>query len=116
MEFDQNKPIFLQICDSFCEKILEGSLKEGDRVPSVREFGAEIGVNPNTIMRSYEKLSDSGIIVNKRGVGYFVAEGALEIVLREQKEYFIEHELPRILKRMSLLGISLEDAVNMNIK
>ncbi|MCF0173901.1 MAG: GntR family transcriptional regulator [Bacteroidales bacterium] len=113
MEFDSNKPIFIQICDVFCERILEGSLKEGERVLSVRELGAELGVNPNTIMRSYERLGAMGIIVNQRGVGYFVAEGARAIVLEDQKKRFLEQELPQILRRMSLLGISVNE-MNLN--
>lgn len=70
MEFDSNKPIYLQICDSIFDRILSGDLQPGGRIPSVRELGADIGVNPNTVMRSYEKLTDAGIIFNKRGIGY----------------------------------------------
>ena len=73
MEFDSNKPIFLQIADSFHEKILSGELNPGDRIMSVRELGGELGVNPNTVMRSYEKMTASGIIYNKRGIGYFIS-------------------------------------------
>ena len=62
MEFDSNKPIYLQICDSIFDRILSGDLQPGGRIPSVRELGADIGVNPNTVMRSYEKLTDAGII------------------------------------------------------
>ena len=69
MEFDANKPIYLQISDSLCERILSGSLQPEDRILSVRELGAEIGVNPNTVARSYEKLTDAGIIYTKRGLG-----------------------------------------------
>ena len=75
MEFDSNKPIYLQISDRLCERILSGDLKPEDRILSVRELGAEIGVNPNTVARSYEKLTDAGIIYTKRGLGYFVAPG-----------------------------------------
>ena len=69
MEFNQNKPIYLQIADGISEKILSGELKEGDRILSVRELGSELGVNPNTAMRSYEKLTMDGIIYNQRGIG-----------------------------------------------
>ena len=78
MEFDNNKPIYLQISDSLCERILSGELKPEDRILSVRELGSELGVNPNTVARSYEKLTDAGIISTKRGLGYFVAPGAKE--------------------------------------
>lgn len=109
MEFDSNRPIYLQICDSVCDRILGGELQPGGRIPSVRDYGGEIGVNPNTVMRSYEKLTDAGIIFNKRGIGYFIADNAREIVLEKQRESFIRNEVPQILKKMSLLGLSPED-------
>ena len=105
MEFNSNKSIYLQICDAICEQILSGTLRPDERIPSVREYGAEIGVNPNTIMRSYEKLTADGIIYNKRGIGYFISPDALETVLEAQRKDFIENELPQIIKRMKLLGI-----------
>ena len=74
MEFDSNKSIYLQIYDAICESILSGSLCADARIASVREYGAEIGVNPNTVMRSYEKLTNDGIIYNKRGIGYFISK------------------------------------------
>lgn len=105
MEFNSNKSIYLQICDAICEQILSGTLRPDERIPSVREYGAEIGVNPNTIMRSYEKLTSDGIIYNKRGIGYFISPNALETVLEAQRKDFLENELPQILKRMKLLGL-----------
>jgi DNA-binding transcriptional regulator YhcF (GntR family) len=105
MEFSENKSIYLQICDAICERILSGELAPDSRIPSVREYGAEIGVNPNTVMRSYEKLTGEGIIYNKRGIGYFISPDAQKIVMETQKEEFLKNELPQILKRMKLLGI-----------
>lgn len=105
MEFNSNKSIYLQICDSICERILSGDLAPDARIPSVREYGAEIGVNPNTIMRSYEKLTSEGIIYNKRGIGYFISPDAREIVLEAQRKDFLENELPAIRRRMALLGL-----------
>ena len=72
MEFNSNKSIYLQICDTICEQILSGALAPDARIQSVREYGADIGVNPNTVMRSYEKLTSEGIIYNRRGIGYFI--------------------------------------------
>ena len=109
MEFDNNKPIYLQISDSLCERVLSGELKPEDRILSVRELGSELGVNPNTVARSYEKLTDAGIIYTKRGLGYFVAPGAKEIVLEAQRKDFIENEWPRLLKRAALLDINLKE-------
>ncbi len=105
MEFDNNKPIYLQIRESICERILSGHFRPEERIPSVREYGADIGVNPNTVMRTYEKLTSEGIIYNKRGIGYFVAAEALEIIRETERRVFMETELPVILKRMKLLGI-----------
>ena len=105
MEFSENKSIYLQICDAICERILSGELGPDSRIPSVREYGAEIGVNPNTVMRSYEKLTGEGIIYNRRGIGYFISPDAQKIVMETQKEEFLKNELPQILKRMKLLGI-----------
>jgi GntR family transcriptional regulator len=109
MEFNQNKPIYLQIADGILEKILSSELKEGDRILSVRELGAELGVNPNTVMRSYEKLTLDGIIYNQRGIGYFVADGARSAALENSRADFLENELPQILRRMELLGLDPKD-------
>jgi DNA-binding transcriptional regulator YhcF (GntR family) len=105
MNFNTDKPIYLQIVDVICDRILSGELKGGDRIPSVREYGADIGVNPNTMMRSYEKLTADGIIFNKRGIGYFVADDARDTVLAAQRKEFMEKDVPAILQRMRLLGL-----------
>jgi len=112
MTFETNKPIYLQIADSICQNILSGELKEGDRIDSVREYGSKIGVNPNTVMRSFEKLTDLGIIFNKRGIGYFVCDAAADIVLEKARKDFLEQELPRLKKRMELLKINIEDILS----
>lgn len=109
MEFNSNKSIYLQICDTICEQIISGELKPDARIPSVREYGAEIGVNPNTVMRSYEKLTGEGIIYNKRGIGYFICPEAKELVLGTLRKEFIEDEVPAIVRRMNLLGLKPED-------
>lgn len=109
MTFEENRPIYLQIADAICLKILSGELKGGQRIDSVREYGAKIGVNPNTVMRSYEKLTELGIIYNRRGIGYFVSEKAAEVVLEKERKDFIERELPNFRKRMELLKFSFND-------
>lgn len=105
MDFNADKPIFLQIADSVCDRILSGELNGEDRIPSVREFGADIGVNPNTVMRTYEKLTADGIIYNKRGIGYFVAPDARDQILDVQRKEFLEKDVPAICKRLELLGL-----------
>lgn len=105
MDFHSEKPIYLQIADRFSEAILSGSLKADERIPSVREYGAEIGVNPNTVMRVYEKLTANEILYNKRGIGYFVAPDAREKILQAQQEEFLKVEVPAIRRKMELLGL-----------
>ncbi len=105
MEFNSNKAIFLQIRDTIRERILSGELKPGDRIPSVREYGADIGVNPNTVMRTYERLTSEGVIFNKRGIGYFISEEARDIVLESSRKEFLEEELPVVIRKMELLGL-----------
>ena len=105
MEFDNNRPIYLQICDAICERILSGELTGENRIPSVREYGSEIEVNPNTVMRSYEKLTNDGLIYNKRGIGYFICQDAKEKVLEVQRKEFMENDVPEFLRKMKLLGI-----------
>lgn len=109
MEFNSNKSIYLQICDVIYEAILNGELLPDTRIPSVREYGAEVGVNPNTVMRAYEKLTGEGIIYNRRGIGYFISSDARETVLHEQKKEFLENEMPKIIRRMNLLGIDISE-------
>jgi GntR family transcriptional regulator len=112
MDFNSNKAIYLQISDIICEKILSGELKADDRIPSVREYGASIDVNPNTVMRTYEKLTNEGIIYNKRGIGYFIGDEARSIVLANDRKEFLENEVPAFLKKMELLGFNPEDILN----
>ena len=108
MDFNQNKPIYLQIADSICEKILKGEHLPDERILSVRDLGISLGVNPNTIARVYEHLQGMEIIYNKRGIGYFVAPDAPERILQMQRDEFLKNELPAVVKKMKLLGIPLE--------
>lgn len=111
MEFNDNKPIYVQISDGFCEQVLSGELAPGERVPSVREWGATIGVNPNTVARSYDMLTETGVIYQKRGIGFFVCEDAREKILASERRRFIEEELPATIKRAQLLGIDLKEYI-----
>ena len=108
MEFDGNKPIYLQIVDVICDNILDGTLKPDGRILSVREYGAQLGVNPNTIMRSYEKLTTDEIIYNKRGLGYFISPDARDKVLAIRRAQFLEDAVPKIRRPMTLLGFGPE--------
>lgn len=112
MDFDSNsKPIYLQIADFVCDRIVVGEIKPGERVPSVRDYGASIGVNPNTVVRTYEKLTNDGIIFNKRGMGFYVSEEAVQIIMQQSREEFMTVELPKVAKRMQQLNIDIETLV-----
>ena len=109
MEFSESKGIYLQIADQIRERILRGEWKTGERIPSIRELAVELGVNPNTVTKSYQKLLERELISNQRGRGYFVSENAAERASSEMKEEFMRDELPRIIGAMRLLGIGMEE-------
>lgn len=111
MDFKKQKPIYLQIADRLMEQILRGEPAEDDRMPSVRDVAASMGVNPNTVMRTFEQLQSEEIIYNRRGVGYFVSPDAKEKILAEQRREFLEEELPLIRQKMQVLGIDLKEII-----
>ena len=113
MEFSEHKPIYLQMAEMMQEKILCHIWEEDLRIPSVRELGATLGVNPNTIVRTYQLLENEEIIYNKRGLGYFVKEGARERIAAAKRREFMENELPQFKAKAELLGITKEDILKM---
>jgi len=109
MEFKNSKNIALQIADNLAERILNGNLLPNERIPSVRELATELGVNPNTIVRTYAALQDKEVIRNQRGVGYFVSENASKIIKNWRKEEFYEIKLPEFVHQIDILEIDFED-------
>lgn len=109
MDFKSTKGIYLQIVDNLCRQILEGQLQSGDRVASVRDLAAEFEVNHNTVMRAYTNLQESGIFDNKRGIGFFVSEKALELIKEKEKVNFFTQDLPDFLLKIKLLQLSSDD-------
>ena len=114
MQFKDHKPIFLQIAERICDEILGGKYPEGERLPSVREYAAELEVNVNTVVRSFDWLSQKDIIFNKRGMGYFISQGAREAILSLRKKEFFEEQLPEFFRTMKALGITLEEVISYN--
>lgn len=112
MDFKANKPIYMQIVDFCFRQILTKEWVEEGRIPSVRELGAMLQVNPNTAMRSFEYLQAENIIYPKRGMGYYVAKNAPVQILKLQREEFFEEVLPETFNTMELLGISIEEIVD----
>ncbi len=109
MEFKETQAIYLQIGDYISEQILLGRWKEGERIPSVRELGVELQVNPNTVVRTYEFLQNNEIIYNKRGVGYFVSDDAIMKIKDLRKKQFLDQELPQFFKTIELLGMNYDE-------
>ncbi len=109
MDFKDTKAIYLQIADYACEQILMKRWKQGERILSVRELGVNLEVNPNTVLRGYDLLQNKGIIMNKRGIGYFAAEDAIERIKTYKKQQFIEEDLPALLKVMQMLNINFSE-------
>lgn len=112
MEFHDDKPIYLQIGDLLCEQILAGTWPPNDKIPSVREMGVSLQVNPNTALRTYDFLQQRGIIFNKRGIGYFVEEDAVKKILVFRREDFFANTLPSFYKTISLLQITPEEILS----
>ena len=109
MEFKSSKGIFQQIADNLCDRILYGEFKPGDKVPSVREQAANLGVNHNTIMRTYMELQQKDIIENKRGIGFFVKEEAPHKIMESRRDDFFKQILPEFIHQVELLKITKSD-------
>ncbi len=108
MQFSDDKPIWRQIYELIAMRILSGEWREEERIVSVRELAQEVGVNPNTVMRSYERLEADGIIFNRRGIGFYVSSGAVAHIRDIERSKFIEEELPKLVERLELIGLKLE--------
>lgn len=113
MIFKEGKPIYWQIADRIGDDILSGKYQEEGRIPSVREFAAQMEVNANTTMRAYEFLQGRNIIYMKRGIGYFVSSGARELVLEYRKNAFIGEELNGFFHEIYTLGIPIEEITSL---
>lgn len=109
IEFSDNKPIYRQIVDHACNLILEGRWEPARRVPSVREFAAELGVNTRTVLKAMEDLQESGVIFSRRGMGYMLSEDAPQKVRAQLRKEFFETTLPRLEAEMKMLGITVEE-------
>ncbi len=113
MNFKDNKSIYLQIVDRVCAQILSGEYAEQERLPSVREYAAKVEVNANTVMRSYDYLQSREVIFNRRGIGYFVSEGARHNILTSMRTEFLEGELYDFFKKIDRLEIPISDIVEL---
>lgn len=113
MQFNNDKPIYLQLADRLSDDIVDGKYNDDDRVPSVREFGMCFEVNTNTAVKSYDMLSRDNVIYNRRGLGYFVTPGAREKIMESRRTDFMNSVLPDVFRQMRMLGIGIEELTRM---
>jgi GntR family transcriptional regulator len=108
---NDDRPVYLRLRDSIAAAILDGRVKDGDPLPSVRALAAEHGANPLTVAKAYQTFQDEGLIVVKRGVGMFVAEGAAQRLHAAERKEFLDNRWPEIATHIRRLGLKVEDLV-----
>lgn len=107
----EERPVYLRLRDSIAAMILDGRVRDGDPLPSVRSLAAEHGANPLTVAKAYQTFQDEGLVLVKRGVGMFVAEGAGERLRDAERDDFLKHRWPAVAAQIRRLGLDLEDLV-----
>lgn len=108
-EWNDNQPIYRQLRDRVVALMLDGVLKEGDPLPSVRNVAAEYRLNPITVMKAYQELADEQLVEKKRGLGMFIRIGARDLLLRGERQKFLTEEWPRIYAVIQRLGLHPEE-------
>ena len=103
--WDDNQPIYWQLREHTVSAILDGTLKEGKPLPSVRQVAIDFQINPLTVSKAYQSLVDDELVEKRRGVGMFVVEGARNRLTQSEREHFLKEEWPRIAQRISKLGL-----------
>ena len=107
--WNDNQPIYRQLRDRMVALILEGALKEGDPLPSVRAVAADYRLNPLTVLKGYQQLVDERLVEKRRGLGMFVTQGARRLLLSGERERFLRDEWPHVLAVINRLGFSAEE-------
>ena len=111
-EWNDSQPIYRQLRDRVVAMILDGVLKEGDPLPSVRNVAAEYRVNPLTVLKGYQQLVDEGLVESRRGLGMFINAGARSLLLQGERQKFLGEEWPRIHATIERLGLKAEELLN----
>ena len=110
--FNDKQPIYRQLKDRAIAMILDGELKPGEPLPSVRAVAAEMRLNPLTVSKAYQMLADEGLVETRRGLGMFVLPGARETLLHDEKAQFLEQEWPSIRAKIERLGLSTNELLD----
>jgi len=108
-QWDDSLPIYRQLRDRVVAMILEGALKEGDPLPSVRSVAAEFRLNPLTVLKGYQQLVDEELVEKRRGRGMFVSDGARKALMKDERARFLDEEWPRVYATIQRLGLSATD-------
>jgi GntR family transcriptional regulator len=108
-EWNDSQPIYRQLRDGAVHMILDGALKEGDPLPSVRNVAAEYRVNPLTVLKAYQELVNEELVETRRGLGMFVKAGARTLLLRGEREKFLTDQWPRIAATIDRLGLTQKE-------
>lgn len=113
LDFNSEKPIFVQIADGLEDAILTGAFEEGSQIPSITEISVTYKINPATALKGINILTDSGIVYKKRGVGMFVAEGAKEKLMKKRRNLFFENYVKELLAEAQRLGVTKKEIILM---
>lgn len=108
-QWKEDRPIYLQLKDKVLTMIMDGALREGEALPSVRKVAVEYQINPITASKAYAELVDDGLVEKKRGLGMFILEGARKNLLVTEQKTFLEVEWPKIIKQISRLGLDANE-------
>lgn len=107
--WDDNQPIYWQLRERTVAAILDGTLPEGQPLPSVRQVAVDFRINPLTVSKAYQSLVEDELVEKRRGLGMFVVEGARDRLLESERQRFLTEEWPRLAERIEQLGLTLED-------
>jgi GntR family transcriptional regulator len=111
-EWNDDQPIYRQLRERIVALILDNAIAEGEAIPSARTIAAEFRINPLTVLKAFQMLSDEGLVDNRRGVGMFVKPGVRERLLKAERRRFLEEEWPRVRATIAMLGLSAEDLLH----
>ena len=112
VQWSDTTPIYLQLKERVIAMMLDGVLKPGDALPSVRQVAADFQLNPITVSRAYQELADEALVEKRRGLGMYVTDGATHKLLKSEREHFLREEWPAMLKRIERLGLQIEDLLH----
>ena len=111
-DWPNNAPIYRQLKDRIVAMLLDGLLKPGDALPSVRRIAADFQLNPITVSRAYQELADATLVEKRRGIGMYVTDGAREKLIVSERARFLQEEWPQMLERIRRLGMNMEELLN----